>query len=186
MNVYLAVDPSSTRTGWARYRLAPSSGRNAAELIDAGAIVPPSRIAGRKPDAIGRIEASCAQLAELIAVFASPAAGDAAAVRLAAVEVPGRIRRAYSAPPEYAMAVGAVLRTLWCAGIETDCIPAGTWTRMGGSYGMPKATRLRILASATDYRGEPGDDPGGDEGDARMLGLWYAPRAAERLAPRRR
>jgi len=157
--VVLAVDPSSTCTGYAVF--------DGATLREAGRLRPRS-----EEGAMVRIATLCADLAELLA-----AVGPAVVViETTSGKVAGRLRRqGVSGLAVYGMAVGALWReAVFWAQVKPErsvaLVAENVWTA-----GVPKGRRLALAARLyPQYQGER--DKGGDAGDAIMLGRWWIER----------
>lgn len=171
----LALDPSSTTTGYAVLRLDLPAGTSAGEVVvEAGLIRPEHRRAGFQE----RSFSLAAQAVALMRVWRPSAM---------VVEVPsgkvgsGARRGAGVSLMAYAYAAGEMVGALtWAmahdpgesgyAPAETvDRVDDRTWTN-----GRPKPERLAVLRSVFPaYAAAAEDDGGGDAGDAILLGLWW-------------
>jgi len=157
----LAFDPSSTATGWA---IMDSDG--GLEPVSVGVI--------RRPETWNPwFRIRCINY-DVIRLLDRIGGG----VDRIVVEIPGtsqaaKGRQAYGLPGPYAAAVGMVLAESWRVGCPVVTIASDYWTagRGRGSWGVKKERRLATLATLSSY--DPGNDPGGDMGDAIMLGNWY-------------
>jgi len=149
----LAIDPSSTCTGYAIWR--------DGHIAEIGRITP-----GRTRDHyLDRVEAITGEVAALL-VECAP--------QHAVIEVPsgrrgkGSERGATGHLAIYGVAVGAVLQTLRARPeVCLTCVDERTWTR-----GRPQRQRV-ALAVATSPTYDPRQDPGADVADAIGLGLWW-------------
>lgn len=156
----LALDPSSTRTGYA-----VGTGPARDDLIDAGLLTP-----DRAGDAVERIRSMRADLLDLLNEHQPDAV---------IIEVPGphthrRIGHHAAGLPIYGMAVGVILDVCWSYQakashrlVRVDTVEPNDWTR-----GSRKAHRMRCMAA--DYPGyDARKDPGGDTADALALMQWW-------------
>ncbi len=154
MNV-LAIDPSTTRIGWA-------SGTSRTELVDYGAIEPARPTA----DWELRLESMRAGVYEVLARI-DP--------HCIVIETPsGKTHRRIghaSGLPIYGAAVGAVLEICWRYRVRRIAVRIiyareNVWTR-----GISKAIRQRCVASEFSQY-DPAADRGGDISDAIALMQW--------------
>lgn len=154
----LAVDPSSTRTG---YAVMPSYSK----ILEAGCLMPKSRDA-----AIDRVRSQCDDLAGLVADYK---------VTGAVIEITsgrpgtGSRRGARATLGVYGMAVGAMVCELWhlLGRARVTEVDEQTWTHC-----LPKEQRRRSIAMQFPHYAKEvfaGKDRGGDVSDAIGLGLWY-------------
>ena len=163
----LAFDPSSTRLGFARVRLDPD-----ATPADTTSPIRWGNLPLWGEDAFDRVrDAGDAARAILAEERARPAA-------YIVVETPGARPAGKHATPArhmaiYGAAVGAVLAACWAEDMPVRTVAADVWTRLGGRGGVRKEARLAMLPRldvGSTYAAEM--DPGGDGGDALMLGWW--------------
>lgn len=153
----LAIDPSSTKTGYAHLRIPDG------EVIQAGFL------SGRARDAaIGRAMETADELISLIA-DARP--------DVIVMEVPGpfmspaMVKRNPRGQGQalYGAAVGIMYRAAWQTGVELIPVGAHEWTRR-----QQKAKRAIALAMTNAaYRGARAADPGMDVADAIEMGQWW-------------
>lgn len=153
----LALDPSSTRTGYAVFD-------SAGKIAEAGYLNP--RFATDK--AWDRIASMIEDLAELLR---------ATAPRRIVIEVPsgkvggGQRRGAGASLCIYGFAVGAIWATCRSATCNptTDEVDERSWTLR-----VPKEIRRsRVAAEFPEYRKVMSKDGGGDVADAIGIGLWW-------------
>lgn len=155
MNV-LAIDPSTTRIGWA-------SGTSRTELVDYGAIEPARPTA----DWELRLESMRAGVYEVLARIGP----DYIVIETPSGKTHRRIGHA-SGLPIYGAAVGMVLEICW--GYRSPKLMhriiyarENVWTRQ-----IPKAIRQRCVASEFSQY-DPAADRGGDISDAIALMQWW-------------
>lgn len=153
----LAVDPSSTRTGYALLRV-PGG-----DVIDAGFL------SGRARDAaIGRAMEIGDELIKLVADVRPD---------LIVIELPGpRTPRAmWKRNPTghgqavYGACVGVIYRAAWQTGVEVIPISAHEWT--GRASKERRGIGLAMTSAA--YRAAAAQDRGRDVADAIELGRWW-------------
>ena len=161
----LALDPSSTRTGYAVM--------TGAESVEEAGYLRPSRTRD-KPEA--RIDAMCDDLGELLETHKP---------QRAVIEVPsgrpgkGAKRGATGQLATYGVAVGELRR------VCKDMLPAlqtGSWsaplvksvTEREWTHGRTQASRRRWAASVWPaYRESMAKDSGADVADALLIGEWW-------------
>lgn len=162
----LALDPSSSRTGYA-----VGTGPARADLIDAGLLVPNGGAALRR----------LRQLRHDLINLLREHRPDAIVLEVPSGKVHGYHRGGGAGLSIYGMAAGVALDVAWhygweCRrrGIEIKPVDANLWTR-----GVRKSHRQRCMAH--DYQGiyDPRRDPGGDTADALgLLQWWFGQRRA--------
>lgn len=166
--VLLALDPSSTATGYAVF--------GGDWLVEAGILRP----ASLRDEYLLRVDQIAGQLVSLIAANEP----NTVVIEVPSGHVARRMRDRARGPglSVYGMAVGVQYRV--CAEAAGRCgsriraVYENTWTR-----GIPKLTRRRKLALAYPALREQFEaDTGGDMADAIGIGLWCLDRhASERL-----
>lgn len=157
----LAIDPSSTRTGYALLRLPGGS------VIEAGSL------SGRRQDrAIGRAMDIGDEVARLVADVRPDTI---------VIETPGthggrsqsRRNTGGFGLALYGMAVGIIYRAAWQTGVEVIPISAHEWP--GGRSKQGRAVALAMINPA--YRAVAAHDKGRDVADAIELGQWWIRRS---------
>lgn len=162
----LALDPSSTRTGFAVL--------DRLRLVDAGYLAQPRRL-----DALAR---SAGMVDEILGLLRARAG----LWRAVLIEVPsGRPRSGLRANAGgylaiYGLAVGAIWQavrswcSLQCAPPRVCAVTEREWTR-----GVPKRVRQRRMALLhPQYAAQLAKDSGGDVADAIGLGAWWLANAS--------
>lgn len=151
----MALDPSSTCTGWAVWM---SDGR-----VECGRLTP---WRSHTPP-WERIDQIVDRLSDLLAAMRPVDV---------IIEIPsgrpgkGAARGATGQLAIYGAAVGAVREATRQCGTRLNCVDERQWTQ-----GRPQATRRRVaIALYPDLAGRlVDDDPGSDSADALMLGTWW-------------
>jgi len=156
----LALDPSSTKTGWALCREGLGF-----EPVRSGVLSRPDRWPAY-------LRLRCLQVEVRDLVLSLDGEFDRVVVEVPGVKQAGRMRSKYSTAGTYAAAVGIVLGVAYEHCDLVVAVASDHWTRMGGAFGQRKGRRLAALEHASSY--ERSGDRGGDEGDAISLGAWYA------------
>ncbi len=154
MNDYLfAIDPSSTRTGWAV--LLPGE-----VYVNSGAIRPSAKL-----PPYSRIGETCDVLLELLGHF-DPAV---VVIEWTSGKRHDRAPKNISGLGIYGVAVGALWREAVraCPEATIEGVLENVWTG-----GIPKSHRKQIAAAMFPAY-DPSNDLGSDESDALMLGVWW-------------
>lgn len=157
----LALDPSSTKTGYALLR------RPHGEVIEAGTL------SGRAKDAaIGR----AMEMADCLIKLIAEARPDSIVIETPGVHAAGnpivKAKRAGKGLAVYGVAVGIIYRAAWQTGVEVVPISAHEWTRR-----VSKEKRARALQFTTaSYRAVAETDRGRDVADAIEMGQWWLKR----------
>lgn len=152
----LAVDPSSTCTGWAVLELDGT-------VSSHGTIRPPRRAAVE-----ARVDAMVDGVLDLLARY-DP---DTIVVEVPSGKVARRMAGHAAGLTLYGYAVGRVVQACRMAAPDAELVQVdeGTWTR-----GRRKAARAAVVAATVEeYRAD--DDRGMDAADAIGLGRWWRER----------
>jgi len=164
----LALDPSSTRTGYALV-----TGPTPADILEAGYFTP-------KPQSAPPYE-RIAQMAQDLRELLDEVGPDRVLIEMPSGKIHAGNRRSGGAGQSiYGAAAGA----LWqCArdhaGCPVETIDPNTWTR-----GRPKKQRVAELARLCPaYAAQARSDGGGDVGDAILLGWWSERMMGRSTAP---
>lgn len=168
----LALDPSSTRTGYALMSSATPAG-----LIDAG-LIKPTR---SRDTAYERVYAMQAQLDELLCTLTS---NDQVVIEVPSGKVHrGRHGGGGAGLATYGLAAGAIVTACWRSSVGyagVQLVSDVAWTR-----GTPKGRRAEVLArqfpQVQSILGS-GKDPGHDSIDAIGIAAWYFETLAARRA----
>lgn len=151
----LALDPSSTRTGYAVMK-------SPTEIVEAGYLRP----LRSKDAALTRILTIRSSLVELLHEHLP----NKICIEIPSGKVGGGQRRGASASAMaiYGMAVGMVFATCLGLRLRVKAVNEREWTRR-----MPKVRRNQLIAAQFPaYREQLNKDSGGDVGDAIGLALW--------------
>lgn len=155
--MFLTLDPSSTRTGYAAWR-------DDWSLAEAGYFGPSST----RDLALDRIDTMIRELRDFVAEFKP---------RLVLIEIPsgkvgsGQRRGAGASLTIYGFAAGSVYT--WCRwnmpGVDVRTVSERAWTNR-----VPKAVRARRIAMQfPQYARAMEHDSGGDAADAIGIGCWF-------------
>jgi Holliday junction resolvasome RuvABC endonuclease subunit len=147
----LALDPSSTRTGYAVF---------AGELVDAGLLTPRPR----KLDFVPRIHQMAADVRGLIEQYLP----EKIVIEITSGHVGHRHKGHGAGLSVYGMAVGYLLAVVEASGRSVSAIEENVWTR-----GVPKTKRTAMIAAMYRRQYNPANDPGGDVADAIGLGRFF-------------
>lgn len=165
VGLILAIDPSSTRTGFAVLNARDGT------LVDAGAITPSHRRDNEQQRCSDQVSA----LRDLLDGLPKKRDTVNIVIEVPSGHVRGDLRRrgAGGSLMIYALAVGELRRACadWChdVGAELHCVRENEWT-----HGQRKATRRRALAlTEPRYRAVAAQDRGADVADAIELGRWW-------------
>lgn len=139
----LAIDPSSTCTGWA-------------VAADDGTIIAHGRLKPKGREPYDRVDAMCAELSEIIETHRPS---------VAVIEEPSAFARKGN-PFPYAIAYGRIYQTVQQELTNVIRVHANQWT--GGRRKDARADRIKQIVPSYSGKG----DGGHDEADAIGIALW--------------
>ncbi len=149
----LAIDPSSTLTGWALMA-------NSSKIIEAGLLRP-----GKTRDpAIKRIEAMTIALTKLL----RDTLPDQVLIEMPSSRTAGRIKGRAVGNAIYGFAAGAMWWECHVWSDQIEAVDAELWTR-----GVPKLKRQQNICMMFPKRYNPETDRGCDIADAIGLACWW-------------
>ncbi len=161
--ILLAIDPSSTCTGYAVMS-------DCMTILDAGLLKPDKT---RDP-AIIRIVAMNRSLGRVLREYRP----DQIVIETPNAHTAGRIAGRVMGNAIYGFAAGVMFHTCVISNKNTEPVDAQLWTR-----GVPKLKRQQNVCVAFPKRYSPETDRGGDIADAIGLGVWwFRQQKAKRIA----
>lgn len=163
--ILLAIDPSSTRTGYALMS-------NAQTILDAGLLKPEKN----SDPAIMRIVVMAKDLTDLL----YETWPDQVVIEIPSAHTAGRLKfkSAGAGLAIYGLAAGAMFWACNSFTDKTDTVDAELWTR-----GIPKKRRQQEIATIFQNRYDATKDVGGDIADAIGLACWwFSKQRAKRIA----